>query len=704
MKKISISSKIGSGFLHGADYNPDQWKMDEAIVEEDFRLMQLTNCTSMSVGIFSWTQYEPAEGVYQFDWMDQLMDRLHKQGMKAFLATPSGGKPMWMQHKYPEIRRVTADGLREAPGSRHNHCPSSPIYREKVRQLNERIATRYGKHPALVLWHVGNELQGECFCEHCISRFQDWLKIRYGSLDALNDAWWSGFWNHTLTDWSQVDPRDPSVDGMLLDWKRFVNVLHVEFLENEMAPLRQHSPEIPCTTNYMIADAPLLNYGEWSKTIDVISNDAYPNYYGSDAAGDDAEMINRAARFAFIHDLTRGMNQGQPWMLLECSPSMVNWRPVNKLKPKGVHLLEISQAIAHGADTIHYFQWRKGRGGFEKFHGSVVDHDPRTDTRIFKEVTETGQFLKDNGELASSRIIDNPAVMLYDWESRWAMGTSCGIKHPEPNASRVVASDAFHKLVHDHYRGAWSAGLGIDALIVDPAGLPDLSQYQLIMAPATYLLRENAAQPLLELVRKGATLMLSHHSAVVDEYNHVHRYGLPGLNLHEAVGVKVEEIDSLYDHESITIVIEEAFAGDLPGTYTLEESYGCLHLQGAEVIARYGSGPWKGTPALTRKSYGEGEIWMAAGHYSEALYADLYKMITRTRNIARVLDTELPTGVSACKRVSSTQQAYIFLINYTAQSQAVSLPQDACYTRKSNDEQVTNVTLPAHEVMILEKK
>lgn len=698
MAKQSISTYLGSGFLHGADYNPDQWGMDEAILNEDFQLMKMTGCTSMSVGIFSWTQYEPEEDVYCFEWMDRLMDRMHAEGMKAFLATPSGSKPMWMQHKYPEIRRVTADGRREPPGFRHNHCPSSELYRDKARTLNEQLAKRYSKYPALALWHVGNELQGECFCDTCLNRFRRWLLDRYQTLDAVNEAWWSGFWNHTITDWDQIDPRDPSVDGMLLDWKRFVNILHVEFLENEMAPLREHSPNIPCTTNYMIADAPLLNYGEWSKVIDIISNDAYPNYFGVDAAGSDEGMISRAVQFGFIHDLTRGMNDGKPWMLLECSPSMVNWTRVNKLKPDGVHLLEIKQALAHGADTIHYFQWRKGRGGFEKFHGAVIDHDPRTDTRVFQEVAKTGRFLKAHSHLATSTITDNPAVILYDWESRWAMSTSCGIREPSQKEHDIVVTDAYHKLIHDHYRGAWSAGLGIDAAIVDPEGLPNLSGYSLIMAPATYLLRENAAEALLDLVKQGATLVLSHHSAVVDANNRVHRDGLPGLGLHEAAGVKVEAIDSLYDDEVIAVEMNGEDRTPDANAYTIHESYGLLHLQGAEVVASYKNSPWAGTPAVTRNSHGKGEIWLFSGHACSGLYAYLYKTIAQSRSIKRVLDTELPYGVYASKRVDENGNAHIFVMNLTSREQQVKLPDQNGYTVYGTDNPVTSLTLPAYDV------
>ena len=216
--------------FYGADYNPDQWQACPDVLERDIELMKEAGVTSASVGIFSWTSLEPEEGIYEFAWLDRVMDRFAEAGMFVFLATPSGSKPMWLSEKYPEVRRVDKAGKREPSGWRHNHCLSSPVYREKARAINTRLAQRYQKHPALALWHVSNEYSGECHCQSCRAAFQAWLKARYGTLDALNEAWWSAFWNHTFTDWSQIQTNDLSMDGLQLDWLRFVNDQHVSFM------------------------------------------------------------------------------------------------------------------------------------------------------------------------------------------------------------------------------------------------------------------------------------------------------------------------------------------------------------------------------------------------------------------------------------------------------------------------------------------
>ena len=218
-------------FLHGGDYNPDQWVQTPQVWDEDMRLMKLADCNTMSIGIFSWVSLEPEEGKFTFGWLDEIMDKLAANRAFAVLATPSGSKPAWLSEKYPEVCRMTAQGLRQPHQGRHNHCRTSPIYRQKCHIINEHLAHRYKDHPALLVWHVSNEYNGEdCHCPLCYAAFQEWLKKRYhNSLEELNQAWWSAFWSHTYTAWEQIRPLDTSIHGLMLDWRRFNTDQTIDF-------------------------------------------------------------------------------------------------------------------------------------------------------------------------------------------------------------------------------------------------------------------------------------------------------------------------------------------------------------------------------------------------------------------------------------------------------------------------------------------
>jgi beta-galactosidase len=649
--------------LHGADYNPEQWGLTEDILDADFAAMKQARVTSLSIGIFSWTLYEPTEGEFHFEWMDRLMDRLASAGISAFLATPTGSKPIWMSEKYPDIRRVARDGTRERSGFRHNHCPSSTVYREKVAIINEKLATRYKDHPALALWHLGNELQGECYCDHCLNRFRSWLEQRYQSLDQLNEAWWTRFWNHTFTDWKQIDPRDQSIDGLIVDWKRFTNDLHVEFLENEIAPLRKHTADIPVTTNYMCFH-PELDYWRWSKVLDVVTNDSYPSYDGG------PDMWRSAASTSLTHDLMRGLGGGNNWMQMECSPSALNWKTINKLKPRGVHLAEAAQVVAHGGNAVHYFQFRKGRGGDEKFHGAILDHDGRTDTRVFKEVAQVGEWLSSCSDLVTSTSPRAEVAILHDWESQWALNSSEGIRQPVPKGIETHPEDAYHELLKEHHRGWWQASVATDIICPDPETLAaDLESRKVVLAPALYMLRYAVATCLTDFVEAGGCLILSHLSGVVDEHNRVLLGGLPGQGLYHAAGAKVEEIDALFEGEQRSIQTN-GILEKLDGEYHVTRSYGLLHLQGAECVAQLKEGHWANSPIASHNIHGKGNIFQLGANFCDDFHRDFARLLTNELGLTAAIPDTLPTGVHAAVRENAAGK-YLFLTNYTAHAQTI---------------------------------
>jgi len=638
--KMVTRLPVSEVILYGADYNPEQWLGQERVLLDDVELMKKAGVTSASIGVFSWTALEPEPGVYTFDWLDAVMARFADAGLRVFLATPSGSKPMWLSEAFPEVRRVGLDGRRAPSGGRHNHCPTSPVYRDAVRRINRELANRYGKHPALALWHVGNELNGDCHCGLCRAAFHDWLRLRYGSLEHLNGAWWAGFWNHTLTDWSQVPTSDPSIDGLGLDWKRFVNDQHYSFLENEMLPLRDIAPGIPCTTNFMGAH-PATNYWQWAKLLDCISNNHYP-------IPDDREDGWRKSLGAdFTHSLVRGLAHGDPWILMECSPSSVNWGKVNKLKRPRVHMQEVLQAVANGADVVHYFQWRKGRGGYEKFHGAVVDHEGSSHSRVFQECTEVGRVLSTLSPVAGVRPDSAPVAMVYDWESRWALAGSVGPRQ-EPGG------DLYARTCVEHFRALRSAGVEVD--IVPPDA--DLTGYRAVITPALYLLGQATAQRLTSYVEQGGCWVATFLTGYVDAHNRCWCGGFPGPNLREVFGLWNEEVDYLFDDESVRIRGRvEGLQAAMRATDVVEH----LHAEGATPMASLDSDFYAGAPAILRHPWEKGSTYYVGARLDEESLLAFYR--TLAAELALPTD-ELPRGVVRKIRPGS-EGPVEFLFNYT---------------------------------------
>lgn len=678
-----ISSKLPV-FMHGADYNPDQWLHDPKVFEEDIRLMKLANCNVMAIGIFAWTALEPEEGRFDFEWMDHVLNTFSENGIYAWLATPTGARPAWMAQKYPEVLRVEANRVRNLFGVRHNHCYTSPVYREKTAIMNTKLAERYANHPAVLGWHISNEFGGECHCDYCQSAFRDWLKAKYKTIDKLNRAWWAAFWSHTYTDWSQVESPAPhgenAVHGQNLDWRRFVSDQTLDFYKHEVAQLKSANPDLPCTTNMMDWFYG-LDYRTFADELDVISWDAYPKWHEADS---DRSV---ASWFAFNHDMFRTLKK-KPFMLMESTPSLTNWQAVSKLKRPGMHRLSSLQAVAHGADTVQYFQWRKSRGSSEKFHGAVVDHVGHEHTRVFQDVADLGSTLAGLKDLIGTPVPAEAAI-LADWDNRWAINDAQG-----PRNSGIH----YEETVIQHYRALWEMGVPVDIV----GSNDDFSSYKLLLIPMAYLLREETGKKIEAFVTNGGTAVVTYWSGIVDENDLCHLGGFPGP-LRTTVGIWSEEIEGLHDHDRNSVVLNTGNALGIEGSYEVRELCDLIHTETAEVLAVYGADFYEGRPALTVNRLGAGQAYYLAARVSEdAFYQSFYGKLVEEAGVRRAIHSTLPEGVTAQVRTDGDTD-YVFLLNFSGAEASVVLDQGGYVNAESGEAVTGQIELPVNGSYILRR-
>ena len=627
-------------FIHGADYNPEQWIADKTIWDQDMELMKLANCNEMSVGIFSWSMLEPREGEFDFTFLDEIIEKIHANGGKVILATPSGARPHWMADKYPEVLRVNAYGQRYGFGARHNHCFTSPIYRKKVHTINTLLAQRYGNHPAVIAWHISNEYSGECHCDHCKKAFRQFLKDKFhNNIDELNHAYWTTFWSHTYDNFEQIDPPGPMTEnglhGLNLDWHRFVTHQTADFIKNEIEPIRRITPHLPVTTNMMFEFYD-IDYHALAEVLDFASWDSYPEWHN----GDDAVI---AQRTAFWHDIYRSLKD-QPFLLMESTPSNVNWKPYNKPKRPGMDVLSSMQAVAHGSDSVQYFQWRKSRGASEKFHGAVVGHDGTANTRTFRAVQKTGEILGKINEIAGTRT-EAKAAVIFSWENMWALDNCQGYAN---------ANKKYFDTCYEYHRVFWERGIDCD--VVSPHS--DLSRYQIVVAPMLYLTDEETISNLKSYVANGGVLYGTYMLGTVDGNDLCHLGGIPGSDLKDVFGITAEEIDVLYPVEQQHLTLQGQ-------THALCDYCEVIRLQGAKAIAAYADGWYQGTPAVTENHYGKGKaIYQACrdcGSAKDALFDEILKECDLQANVASY---PLPHGVTAHSRTDGVHK-YLFVENYS---------------------------------------
>lgn len=670
-------------FLHGGDYNPDQWP--EEVWAEDMRLMKLANCNAMSVGIFAWARLEPEEGRYDFSWLDRVMDLLAENGAYAVLATPSGARPAWLSQKYPEVLRVRPDRGRNLHGVRHNHCMTSPVYRQKTQAINRALAERYKDHPALLVWHISNEYNGECHCDLCQAAFRNWLKKKYDhDLDKLNKAWWTSFWSHTFTDWEQIESPspigEPMLHGLNLDWKRYSNDQTFDFFLNEIQPLRELTPNVPVTTNFM-GLFPGLNYPKFAQYVDVVSWDSYPVWH---TTGSDWRL---AAQVSFIHDQNRSMKGGKPFMLMESTPSNTNWQPIPKLKRPGMHKLSSLQAVAHGSDTVQYFQWRKSRGSAEKFHGAVVDHVGHEHTRVFKDVSEVGAVLRQLDPIIGATVRPDVAIYL-DWENRWAIEDMQALGRDRRNYTDTVIA---------HYLPFWKRGIPVDVIAEEA----EISQYKLVIAPMLYMLKPGVAERIRTFVEKGGTLVMTYWSGIVDENDLCFLGGWPGNGLREVLGIWDEETDTITPEERNRVLPAPGNELGLSGSFEARDYFALIHAEGARVLATFGSDFYAGRPALTVNDFGKGQAFYVASRNDEAFMDSFFGKLAERLDLLRALPAELPEGVTAQLR-SDGQHRFIFVMNFNPTPATVDLGA-ASYRSLLSGQSVTGpLGLPAYGVEVLQ--
>lgn len=670
--------------LHGADYNPEQWEQYPDVLEEDIRLMKEAKCNVMSVGIFSWARLEPEEGVFDFEWLDQLLDRLAENEIYAFLATPSGARPAWMSEKYEEVLRVGPNRVRNLHGLRHNHCYTSPVYREKVSIINTKLAERYADHPAVIGWHISNEYGGECHCNYCQDAFRTWLKERYQTLENLNHSWWTTFWSHTYTSWSQLESPAPHgetmVHGLNLDWKRFVTDQTLDFYKHEVKPMKAKNPDLPATTNFMEAFEG-LNYAKFADELDFVSWDSYPTWHDRD--GD----IHQAAWVAMNHDMFRSLKAGQPFLLMESTPSLTNWQPVSKLKRPGMHLLSSMQAVAHGSDSVQYFQWRKSRGSSEKFHGAVVDHVGTDQTRVFQDVTKVGESLDQLDSIVGTTVEAEVAI-IFDTENRWAVKDAQG-----PRNQGVK----YEKTVTDHYQAFWKQGVPVDVIDMDR----DLSKYKLVVAPMLYMVRPGVGEKIEQFVEQGGTFVATYWSGIVNETDLTFLGGFPGP-LRKTLGIWSEEIDALHDGQTNCVKLEQNELG-LEGTYTAYELCDLIHLEDAKALAYYQDDFYAGRPALTVNQLGQGKAYYVASRNKQPFNNDFFATLIEDIGIKKAIASKLPEGVSAQTRTDGTQE-YIFFLNFAEEKQTIDVANEELVALADETSVTKKVELEPFGLSILKRK
>ena len=574
---------------YGGDYNPDQWP--EEVWDDDVRLMKKAGVNLVSVGIFSWAKIETSEGVYDFDWLDRIIDKLGEAGIAVDLASATASPPMWLTQAHPEVLWKDYRGDVCQPGARQHWRPTSPVFREYALKLCRAMAEHYKGNPYVVAWHVSNEYGCHNrfdYSEDAEHAFQQWCEERYGTIDAVNDAWGTAFWAQRMNDFSEIVPPRFIGDGnfmnpgKLLDFKRFSSDALKAFYIAERDTLAEITPDLPLTTNFMVsASGSVLDYDDWGDEVDFVSNDHY--FIPSEAHLDE---------LAFSASLVDGIARKDPWFLMEHSTSAVNWREINYRKEPGQLVRDSLAHVAMGADAVCYFQWRQSKAGAEKFHSAMVPHAGE-DSAVFRDVCELGadlNKLSDEGILGS-RLAKSRVAVVFDYESEWATEHTAT---PTQHVHHVDEPLAWFRALADQ---------GVTADVVPVRGAWD--DYEMVVLPSVYLLSEETTRRVRDYVVGGGRLVVTYYTGISDEKDHVWLGGYPG-SIRDVVGVRVEEFMPMGD--DFTGVPDRLELSNGAVAHDIADVIGSVDGT-ATVLETFKDDPWTGmdgAPAIVAHTFGEG--------------------------------------------------------------------------------------------------
>ena len=574
---------------YGGDYNPDQWP--EEVWDDDVRLMKKAGVNLVSVGIFSWAKIETSEGVYDFDWLDRIIDKLGEAGVAVDLASATASPPMWLTQAHPEVLWKDYRGDVCQPGARQHWRPTSPVFREYALKLCRAMAEHYKGNPYVVAWHVSNEYGCHNrfdYSEDAEYAFQQWCEERYGTIDAVNDAWGTAFWAQRMNDFSEIVPPRFIGDGnfmnpgKLLDFKRFSSDALKAFYIAERDTLAEITPDLPLTTNFMVsASGSVLDYDDWGDEVDFVSNDHY--FIPGEAHLDE---------LAFSASLVDGIARKDPWFLMEHSTSAVNWREINYRKEPGQLVRDSLAHVAMGADAVCYFQWRQSKAGAEKFHSAMVPHAGE-DSAVFRDVCELGadlNKLSDEGILGS-RLAKSRVAVVFDYESEWATEHTAT---PTQHVHHVDEPLAWFRALADQ---------GVTADVVPVRGAWD--GYEMVVLPSVYLLSEETTRRVRDYVVGGGRLVVTYYTGISDEKDHVWLGGYPG-SIRDVVGVRVEEFMPMGD--DFTGVPDRLGLSNGAVAHDIADVIGSVD-ESATVLATFKDNPWTGmdgAPAIVAHTFGEG--------------------------------------------------------------------------------------------------
>lgn len=654
--KLSVRPRT---VLYGAayynEYSPADLQPER--LQTDVQMMKAAGFNVVRMGESTWSLWEPAPGVFDYAWMDRVVDAMSRAGIRVIMGTPTYSMPVWLWKAHPEILARPLGGGYRGYGMRQDMDYDNPVFRHYAQQLIVNMVRHYRNNPDVIGWQIDNETSSYGASNPDVfAGFVDYLKKKFVTPEALNKAWFLNYWGQDVYHWEDMPARDDASNpSYKLEWTRYAQLRVTRYLAWQAELVRQNrGPGQFVTQDFGSIMRPDVDETQVAKVEDVVANNIYHGWQ------DDYDGEYDALQGSLARSLKH-----TNYLVTETNAQTLGWNSEGQFPPYDGQLrLDAYTHYANGANMVEYWHWATLEDGQETYWGGVLGHDLGPN-RAYREVSRIGQELKRIGPQIANLRIHNQVAILYSVDSKNALSfmpyAGEAGKGWEPGRNAGTYSAQIQQL----HTALYNANVGADFVF---PGTKDFSQYKLLIVPSLYVADDALLKRISDYVHNGGNVLMTFKSGFANENSAV-RWKLAPGPLREAAGFTYQEYSNL--KHPLALRGDPFHVGASDDKVSTWAEF--LQPTTAKPLAFYDHPFFGRWPAITRNHYGRGTLTYEgtalSGKLQDAVMLNELRLCGLTGP-----DQDLPPGLHVRHGLNQQNHRIHYYLNYSSSPATFTYP------------------------------